>query len=99
MKTVDQIYEELLKSFGERTGLEPREGCDLSARLYAVAAQVYALYVQADWVARRRGSIWTVTPSSGDWRASQLRRRRGRSASPPGRPPPSPGRSPRGRCA
>ena len=53
MKTVDQIYEELLKSFGERTGLEPREGCDLSARLYAVAAQVYALYVQADWVARQ----------------------------------------------
>lgn len=33
--------------------MEPREGCDLSARLYALAAQVYALYVQADWVARQ----------------------------------------------
>ena len=53
MKTVESIYEEMLEQFGVRTGLEPVEGCDLSARLYAVAAQVYALYVQADWVARQ----------------------------------------------
>ena len=53
MKTIDEIYQELLACFGERTGLEPREGCDLSARLYAVAAQVYSLYVQADWVVRQ----------------------------------------------
>lgn len=53
MKTVETIYEEMLEQFGERTGLEPVEGCDLSARLYAVAAQVYALYVQADWVVRQ----------------------------------------------
>ena len=53
MKTVETIYEEMLEQFGTRTGLEPVEGCDLSARLYAVAAQVYALYVQADWVARQ----------------------------------------------
>ncbi len=43
----------MLACFGERTGLEPREGCDLSARLYALAAQVYSLYVQADWVTRQ----------------------------------------------
>lgn len=53
MKTVESIYEEMLEQFGLRTGLEPVEGCDLSARLYAVAAQVYALYIQADWVARQ----------------------------------------------
>ena len=53
MKTVETIYEEMLEQFGERTGLEPVEGCDLSARLYAVAAQVYSLYVQADWVVRQ----------------------------------------------
>lgn len=53
MKTAEEIYQELLSAFGERTGLEPREGCDLSARLYAVAAQVCALYVQADWVVRQ----------------------------------------------
>lgn len=53
MKTVDEIYQEMLACFGTRTGLEPREGCDLSARLYALAAQVYSLYVQADWVTRQ----------------------------------------------
>ena len=53
MKTAEEIYQEMLSCFGERTGLEPREGCDLSARLYALAAQVYGLYVQADWVVRQ----------------------------------------------
>ena len=43
----------MLACFGEETGLEPREGTDLSARMYALAAQVYALYVQADWVTRQ----------------------------------------------
>ena len=76
MKTIDEIYREMLACFGEETGLEPREGTDLSARMYALAAQVYALYVQADWVARqafprrRRGSIWTITPSCAVWSAS-----------------------------
>ena len=53
MKTVESIYQEMLSQFGACTGLEPIEGCDLAARLYAVAAQVYALYVQADWVIRQ----------------------------------------------
>ena len=53
MKTIDEIYREMLACFGEETGLEPREGTDLSARMYTLAAQVYALYVQADWVARQ----------------------------------------------
>ena len=53
MRTAEEIYQELLASFGERTGLEPREECDLSARMYALAAQVCALYIQADWVVRQ----------------------------------------------
>ena len=53
MKTIDEIYREMLACFGEETGLEPREGTDLSARMYALAAQVYALYVQADWLTRQ----------------------------------------------
>ena len=53
MRTIDEIYLEMLACFGEQTGLEPREGCDLSARLYVLAAQVYSLYVQADWVVRQ----------------------------------------------
>ena len=53
MKTVDEIYEEMLVCLEEKTGLEPQEGCDLAVRLYAVAAQVQALYVQMDWVQRQ----------------------------------------------
>ena len=53
MRTIDELYQEMLACFGEQTGLEPREGCDLSARLYALAAQVYSLSVQADWVVRQ----------------------------------------------
>ena len=53
MKTVDEIYEEILASFIRQTGTGAAGGCDLPARLYAVAAQVYALQVQADWVRRQ----------------------------------------------
>lgn len=53
MKTIEEIYGELLDSFGTYTGLEPKEGTDLSARMYALAAQVYSLYIQADWVMRQ----------------------------------------------
>lgn len=53
MKTVEEIYEEMRTCFGTRTGMEPREGCDLSVRLYTAAAQVCALYIQADWVIRQ----------------------------------------------
>ena len=53
MKTVDEIFQEMLTDFGEKTGAELESGCDLAVRLYAAAAQVYALYVQADWVARQ----------------------------------------------
>lgn len=43
----------MLSCVRERTGMEAAEGCDLAARLYAVAAQVYGLYIQADWVGRQ----------------------------------------------
>lgn len=52
-KTLDEIYQEMLACYGQRTGLEPEVGCDLAARLYALAAQVYALQVQTEWVARQ----------------------------------------------
>lgn len=50
MKTMDEIYEELLTAFGERAGYTPDRTCDLAIRLYAVAAQLQALSLQADWV-------------------------------------------------
>ncbi len=53
MNTVEEIYRQMLEEFQDRTGLQPREGTDLSARFYALAAQVYALYAQAQWVVRQ----------------------------------------------
>ncbi len=53
MKTVEEIYGEMLACFEGETGLEAKQGTDLSARLYAVAAQVYTLYVQSEWVVRQ----------------------------------------------
>ena len=103
MKTAEEIYQEMLSCFGERTGLEPREGCDLSARLYALAAQVYSLYVQADWVVRQA----FPQTAEGEYldRHAQLRGlerkpavARGRCALPPGRRWTATGISLRGRC-
>lgn len=50
VKTIDEIYEELLAAFADRAGYTPEDSCDLSVRLYAVAAQIQALFIQADWV-------------------------------------------------
>ena len=52
-KSVEEIYAEMLEAYSQRTGTRVREGCDLSARLYAVAAQVYGLYAQGEWVERQ----------------------------------------------
>ena len=43
----------MLTCLEEQTGLAPEPGCDLAVRMYAVAAQVYALYIQAQWVTRQ----------------------------------------------
>ena len=53
MKSVEEIYQEMLETYRTATGMEVREGCDLSVRLYAAAAQVYGLYVQAQWAVRQ----------------------------------------------
>ena len=53
MKTVEELYSDMLTDFTARTGMEIAGGGDLSARLYAAAAQIYGLYVQADWVNRQ----------------------------------------------
>ena len=50
MRTINEIYEELLDSFSRRCGFQPEESCDLSVRLYAAAAQVQALEIQGEWV-------------------------------------------------
>lgn len=53
MKTVEELYSDMQADFTARTGMEIGQGGDLSARLYAAAAQIYSLYVQADWVNRQ----------------------------------------------
>lgn len=104
MKTVEEIYQELLAAFGTRTGLEPRGGTDLSARMYALAAQVYGLYVQAEWVVRQA----FPQTAQGEYldQHAQLRgltrkpavQAEGVCALPRGRPPTCPEASQRGPC-
>lgn len=53
MKTVDEIYASMAAEFQRRTGQEAGQTGELSARLYAVAAQVYALGAQNEWTARQ----------------------------------------------
>lgn len=51
--TVDEIYDQMAELFQQETGLTLSSGGDMAVRLYAVASQIYALYVQADWVNRQ----------------------------------------------
>lgn len=53
MKTIEEIYNEMMSVFAGETGVELRGDGDLAVRLYAVAAQVHALYVQGEWVKRQ----------------------------------------------
>lgn len=50
MRTIDEIYQTLLESFRERAGFAPESGCDLAVRLWAAAAEIQALELQAAWV-------------------------------------------------
>ena len=49
-KEIDAIYQEMLELFAQRSGYLPSISCDLAARLYAAAAQLQSLYIQAQWV-------------------------------------------------
>ena len=77
MKTVEEIYEEMMAVFRRETGAEGTAASDLSVKLYAVAAQIYGLYAQAEWLARQcfpqtaRGSIWTGTLRYGGWNGGE----------------------------
>ena len=49
-KTIDEIYGEMLTIFAQASGYLPSTSCDLAARLYAAAAQIHSLLLQAQWV-------------------------------------------------
>lgn len=53
MKTIEEIYQEMLARFARETGAEASGSGDLAVRLYAVAAQIQSLYLQAEWTARQ----------------------------------------------
>ena len=50
---MEEIYRGMTGVFQQETGLTLAGDGDMAVRLYAVAAQIYALYVQADWVGRQ----------------------------------------------
>ena len=51
--SIEEIYQEMVQAVQRETGLTLAGDGDMAVRLYAVAAQVYGLYVQADWVGRQ----------------------------------------------
>ena len=53
MKRVEELYQQMLSDFAGRTGMTVVDSCDLAARMYALAAQIYALQVHSDWVRRQ----------------------------------------------
>lgn len=53
LKTVDEIYGEMMEVFARETGMEPDGTGELAVRMYALAAQVAALYQEAEWTRRQ----------------------------------------------
>lgn len=53
MKTVDEIYRAMMETFARETGMEPDGTGEVAVRMYALAAQVYGLYEEADWTRRQ----------------------------------------------
>lgn len=53
MITLEEIYQGLAAQFQEKTGQAAGASSELAVRFYAVAAQIYSLYVQAEWTRRQ----------------------------------------------
>ncbi len=53
MKTTQEIYEQMLAVYEEKTGFAMDGSCDLAVRLYAAAVQLEELYAYADWSRRQ----------------------------------------------
>ena len=53
MKTIEQIYQDMMESFETETGFRMSGAGEMALRFRAVAAQVHALYVQLDWTVRQ----------------------------------------------
>lgn len=53
MITLEEIYQGLAARFQAQTGQTAGGSSELAVRFYAVAAQIYSLYVQAEWTRRQ----------------------------------------------
>ena len=53
MITLEEIYQGLAAEFQARTGRTAGSSSELAVRFYAVAAQIYSLYVQGEWTRRQ----------------------------------------------
>ena len=51
--TLEEIYQGLASEFQSQTGQTAGGSSELAVRFYAVAAQLYSLYVQAEWTRRQ----------------------------------------------
>ena len=75
MKSIQEIYEEMLACFTQETGMALAGTGETAVRLYALAAQVYGLYEEAAWTRRQcfprrpAGNFWSTMPSCGGWSA------------------------------
>lgn len=52
MKSLEQIYEDMLAVFQEETGYAMEDSADLAVRLKAAASEVFNLYVYANWIGK-----------------------------------------------
>ncbi len=53
MKSVEELYTQMTGDFARRTGVTLVDSCDLAARMYVLAAQIFALQAQSEWVRRQ----------------------------------------------
>lgn len=53
MSGIETYYDRMLALFREKTGREGGDSVDLSVRLYAVAAELYALTAQGEWIEKQ----------------------------------------------
>ena len=53
MKTLEEIYQEMLDCFAAETGMELDGTGEQAVRMYALAAQVYGLYEEAAWTKKQ----------------------------------------------
>ncbi len=53
MKTVEELYQEMVRQVALETGVAPEGNDEMAVRMYALAAQLYGLYAENEWTRRQ----------------------------------------------